>query len=89
MMEREGQPPFAAAGREDPARPKQGGWACRGTVLLLQLGGRGHSVDGQNRKLSFRGLEICRQPCEPPRVDGVGGQEAPGGWEGWMGGAAG
>lgn len=39
---------------------KTGGWACRRTVLGLQLGGGDHSVDGQNRKLSFRGLEICK-----------------------------
>lgn len=38
---REGQPPFALAGREDPARPKQGGWACRSTVLGARLSGGG------------------------------------------------
>lgn len=27
---------------------------------------------GPVRKLSFGGLEICRQPCEPPRVDSRG-----------------
>jgi hypothetical protein len=76
MMER-GPTSVRFAGREDPARPKQGGWACRSTVLGLQLGGREHSVDGSDRKLSFGGLEICRQPCEPFRASMVGGQEVP------------
>lgn len=43
-----------------------------------------HSVDGQGRRLGFGGLEICRQPCEPPRVDSRGSR-VPFGGGGWSG----
>lgn len=51
--------------REDPARPKQGGWACRDTVLGARLGCGGAQCRWAGPETGFLGgLEICRQPCE-------------------------
>lgn len=65
----ESQPPFASLVAKIQHGQNRGvglaGALCRARSCLVGE----HSVDGLSRRLSFGGLEICRQPCEPPRVD--------------------